>query len=189
MADQGAFSIEQLREMKNRPVPQDIAGQFHWLRHRLIAFVGGNVAIDTPVLVAAMDKRVVWLNLDEDLFWALNIDFDPLGLGRLFSMKHNCWEIETLPDDVVSPPGGNRLVAKYKSGEMIGVRFRELQGPDAVAFCPTAPRIEADKFPMTAVEVRLRLPGAGVSVRRELRVGRLSFSSNLIESSGAVIAL
>ena len=51
-ADAGAYSKEQLREFKRRVAEraEEVKGRFEWMRHSLLAVVGGNFYYETPVV-------------------------------------------------------------------------------------------------------------------------------------------
>ena len=53
MADAGAYTKEQLRQFKQEAgiqSAQELRGRFEWMRHSLLAVVGGNFYYETPVI-------------------------------------------------------------------------------------------------------------------------------------------
>ena len=74
-ADGGAWSHEQLHEMKNAaPSPDPLRGAFNWRREQLIVEASGNIAIATPVFLRIGDRDIVWLTTDDNGNEVLNLD-------------------------------------------------------------------------------------------------------------------
>jgi hypothetical protein len=55
-ADAGAFTVEQLKQMK-RMAAREVTGRFDWLRNEVLAIVGGNFYHETPVIFQYKEKK------------------------------------------------------------------------------------------------------------------------------------
>jgi hypothetical protein len=60
-ADAGAFTQDQLRELKQQGANQseDVRGRFDWLRRDLLAVVGGNMYYDTPIIFHLANQPII----------------------------------------------------------------------------------------------------------------------------------
>jgi hypothetical protein len=67
-ADSGAYTKEQLLEMKARGATanQEVHGRLEWMREELLTVVAGNFYYETPAPVRFRDRNVVGLSRDED---------------------------------------------------------------------------------------------------------------------------
>jgi hypothetical protein len=155
-ADAGAFTVEQLRGMK-QPSGSQVTGRFDWLRNEILAVVGGNFYHETPVIFEYKGEKAIWFERDADGNMLLNIRMvTGSGQPRL-SLRNNDWIVLGSPVDFESPPSGKRIHAKYDNGDTLTVEFFVL--PDLAATLkryPGAanPGLETISYPITAVEVQ-----------------------------------
>src|SRR5260221_10290048 len=66
-ADAKAFTVDQLRQFK-RDAPataKDVEGRFDWLRHRVLAVVGGNFYYENSVIFKYQNRPVIWFKRDD----------------------------------------------------------------------------------------------------------------------------
>ena len=130
-ADQGAFTIQQLRNMKKHPYLKEAGefpkGRFNWRREKLLLLAGGTWYINTPVILRIRGKDIIWFSKDKDGFDQLNLDiYDSKG-DVLLSMRDNDWLIHAPFDDMECPPSGNSLKLKVPSHDVwIDLRFSQV---------------------------------------------------------------
>ena len=160
-ADAGAFSVEQLKQMK-RPGAREVVGRFDWLRNEILAIVGGNFYHETPVIFQYKGEKAIWFERDSEGNMLLNIRMiTGSGQPRL-SLRNNDWMVLGKPVDFESPPSGKRIHAKYDNGDTLTIEFFVL--PDAKTTSKRYPRVrsaglETIRYPITAVEVQELIGG------------------------------
>src|SRR6266566_5587072 len=132
-ADGGAYTIEQLRGLKQKDKSKNIDidkenAEINWMRHDLLAVVGGNFYSKSPTLFQYDNNRVIWFERDEQGYLLLNIDLSPLTDKPRISMRNNYWG-ENLgnPIDFECPPSGKRILARYDNGDKLMIRFDEIK--------------------------------------------------------------
>ncbi|PLS85964.1 MAG: hypothetical protein CYG60_09755 [Actinobacteria bacterium] len=64
-----------MREFKQAGAdrPEEVRGRFEWMRHSLLAVVGGNFYYDTPIIFQYQGEPSIWFNRDEDGYLLLNV--------------------------------------------------------------------------------------------------------------------
>lgn len=127
-ADAAAFPAAQLREFKRRggagnPPPNATVS---WMRDDLIAFVGGIFYVDVTVAVQLGRHEVVSFNRDADGGILLNINVPSISGEPRLRMEDNFWIETGEPEDLECPPSGKAILATYKNGDRISIRFREV---------------------------------------------------------------
>lgn len=193
-ADSGAFTADHLRELKQKGRDQNepLHGQFNWMRESLLAVVGGSFYFEVPVAVEIGDTPIIWFSRDADQRLLVSINQPSVtGLPRM-QMVENYW-ITAGSDEVeiVCPPSGKLLHAKYPNGDEVKVQFRELLSLDDLDRIYPAPGLPKDvlkqfedagieppdmrrshgeaveragiTFPIAAVEITMEVAGAGLS--------------------------
>ena len=73
-ADNGAFTYEQLQALKSSGGDrrETVAGRFNWMRHEILARIGGNFYYRTPVILELGSMPCIWLSRDEQAFLMVN---------------------------------------------------------------------------------------------------------------------
>ena len=165
-ADAGAFSLNQLRELKKqgRARAAEVRGRFDWMRRELLAVVGGNFYYQTPVILEFRGESAIWFNRDDDGYLLLNVRVLTTSGQPRVRIEDNYWLPRGDPDDLVSPPSGKSLRIQYSNGDLLQVEFAEIMAPqDLVGRYPTA---DGDgfglPFPLTTVEVRQKVGGTNI---------------------------
>jgi hypothetical protein len=189
-ADGGAFTIEQLRELKRvgRDRSLALAGRFDWMREELLAVIGGNFFYRVPIAVRFGEHPVVWFNRragSNDLL--LNLVMPTVSGTPRMLMTDNEWVEASGTAEIVCPPSGHLVRAKYPGGDELRVRFRELPSIEELDRRYPPPKLPKDiqrrleaagiplpemttthaepvqrlgiSFPIAAVEVRLKIAG------------------------------
>lgn len=162
-ADAGAFTKEQLRELKlsaTRPMGV-IGGQFEWMRNRLLAIVGGNFYFETPVILEVRGKPVIWFRRDDNGYFLLNAQMLTTSKEPRARIQDNFWLSQTNPDDLECPPSGKLLKVKYSNGDELRIEFLELESGTVVE--KRYPGVMTDRwgieFPITGVEIHKKVGG------------------------------
>jgi hypothetical protein len=128
-ADAGAFTIDQLNELKclGRDRNQALGAKFNWMREELVAVVGGNFYVRTPIALQVRDVPVVWFNRDDEGRLLVNLQvLTTSGQPRL-AMIDNFWTTEGVDEqEIVCPPSGRLVSVKYPNGDALKVEFREV---------------------------------------------------------------
>ncbi|MEM1056744.1 MAG: hypothetical protein AAGI52_14575 [Bacteroidota bacterium] len=191
-ADAGAYTVDQLRGFKQNVCDEGIGGKFDWLRKEIVGVVGGGFFFDVREPLASERFPIVWFTVGSGGMRLLNIDMPSLsGLPR-FSMRENIWSLQGQPADFKCPPSGRLVELAYPNGDYLRVEFRVIESPDEVQSRYGHVEVEAwpVEYPVTTVEVRLKVGGGGIEVnQKEMRLGesviRMGYISGF--SKGVVI--
>jgi hypothetical protein len=185
-ADAGAFTQDQLRELKQQGANQseDVRGRFDWLRRDLLAVVGGNMYYDTPIIFHLDNQPIIWLTRDEDGYMMLNVDMLSTSGEPRMQMRDNFWLQRGAPLDLESPPNGKLLRVKYHNGDFLEVKFLKLDSASSAASRYTEWQVarlvqSGINFPITAVEVHNCVAGTDIEFGRR----GTSFGGGMITGS------
>lgn len=128
-ADADAFTTELLREMKRegRDRNKAIGARFNWMRDELLAVVGGNFYYETPIVVRVQHLPIVWFNRDPSGRLLVNLQLlSTSGQPRMVMMDNFWLTTGTDESEIVCPPSGRLVSAKYPNGDQLKVEFRQL---------------------------------------------------------------
>jgi hypothetical protein len=166
-ADAGAYTVEQLHALKARGRDQSVAlvGRFEWMRHRLLAVVGGTFYYETPIPVQLGERAVVEFRRDEQDLLLLNVSMPSTLPEPRMIIEDNFWIEVGQPEQLECPPSGRVVSVTYPNGDALRVEFLELSDVDALlrryehAELPRRllEEEEEDGFPVTAVDIRMRV--------------------------------
>lgn len=159
-ADNGAYTKEQLAELKKNPHKENlVAGRFDWRRNKLLAVVGGNFYYENPRILVIDGHDVVAVRRDDDGYLLLHVEMLSLSREERVILHDNCWENIGSPVDLVSPPNGRKLSVAYENGDQLSVEFLEIK--EANDFERKYDRVPyaALEFPLTVVEINCRIGG------------------------------
>lgn len=175
-ADNGAFTVEQLREMKARGRERWrlVQGRFNWRRNRLLSVVGASYFYETPVLLQIRDARVLWYERDKDSYMMLNFDIPTVSGMPRASMRNNEWINTGAETDLACPPSAKSLVLQYENGDRLGIEFLELATKDeAIKRFGAGISDLPIEYPVTTVDFDLVIAGSGLTLntRDALRIG------------------
>lgn len=162
-ADAGAYTIEQLRALKDSE-HRAPAGKFDWMRRELLVVVGGNFYHETPIAVQFRGEPVVWLNRDPEGNLLVNLAMLSASGEPRASMQDNFWTALGTPDDVECPPSGRKLKIQYSNDDQLGIEFFPVSSvTDITARYPGAGAEQwGIGYPITAVEVQMRVGGTPI---------------------------
>src|SRR3989442_14566184 len=165
-ADVGAFTKEQLHQFKRegRSRATEVRGRFDWMRHDLLAVVGGSFYHETPVIVQFRGEPMIWFNRDEDGYLLFNIRMLTRSGEPRLRLEDNFWVTSGSPTDFECPPSGRIIHAKYANGDEIRVEFLELASSAQAR--ERYPHARLDHWtwalPITAVEVEFTVGGTEI---------------------------
>lgn len=167
-ADGGAYTTEQLREMKalGAAANREVHGRLEWMREDLLTVVGGNFYYETPAPVRFRDRKVVGLSRDEHGQLLLETNMLSASQAPRMTIEENFWVIRGQPSDVECPPHGRLVCAEYPNGDRLRVEFV----PDLDASALAARYSDAglqrawNGFPdrITALEIQMRVGGTEI---------------------------
>lgn len=166
-ADAGAFTKDQLRAFKRSGAEhaEEVRGRFDWMRHNLLTVVGGNFFYETPDIFLFRGQRSIWLNRDEEGYLMLNVRMLTTSGESRMVIEDNFWLNRGDPEDLESPPSGKLLHVKYSNGDMLKVRFFELESVAATQkrYSEARPERWDVPYPIAAVEVQNRVGGTNIA--------------------------
>ena len=125
-ADHGAYTTEQLRDLKRAFDPAkrlDVRGRFDWMRRDLLAVVGGNFYYRCPVILKIGDRACIWFNRDEEGYLLLNFLMPTVTGEPRATIQGNYWTVTTRADEILCPPSGRLLQVSYPNGDLFKAEF------------------------------------------------------------------
>lgn len=160
-ADSGAFTREQLHDLKSIGATQNVSiqGRFNWMRNRLLAVVGGSFYYETPIIFQFRGEPAIWFNRDERGALLLNIRMLTVSGAPRMRIEDNFWLTRGEMTDLECPPSGRVLHAKYENSDELRIEFFELRtGQDLNDRYPDANSTHWKiDFPITVVEILERV--------------------------------
>lgn len=167
-ADAGAFTKEQLREFKlgGRNAATGLRGRLDWMRHDLLAVVGGNFYYEIPVVVQFRGQPTIWFNRDEDRYLLLNVRMLTASGQPRMRIEDNFWIERGDPEDIECPPSGKLIHVMYENEDKLRIEFSELKSADALRArypdaCVDCWQVS---FPMTAMELQMKVRGTDLEL-------------------------
>ncbi len=163
-ADYGAYTKEQLRHFKEQASNRfkKVRGKFEWMRHKLLAVVGGNFYYETPILFQYYKTPIIWFERDEQGYMLLNIDLLPLSSEPKLQMRNNIWQVYGNPDDIECPPSGKKIHIKYGSGDKVRIEFDDIESVSKFQKKYSAVPPSGIPFPLVTVEVHMAIGEANL---------------------------
>jgi len=194
MADAGAFTVEQLRELKEygRRHAGEVKGQFQWMRKNVLTVAGSIFGYETPILVEVAGQPVIWLNRDEEGYLLLNVNMLSISTEPRARIEDNMWITPPNPDDLESPPSGRLLQVKYSNGDMVKVEFFDLLSPEGAVL--RYPDAGADtwpvSYPILAAEVHMKVGGTNLEFGpRDTKIGTNVFRNLFMSHCGVGLSI
>jgi hypothetical protein len=173
-ADAGAFTLDQLRELKRsgRDRAEALAGRFNWMRDELLAVVGGSFYFGPLVALRVGEAPVVWFHRDARGRILVNLQMLTTSGQPRMLMLDNFWLTEGSDERTIeSPPSGRLLSATYPNGDRLKVAFREVSSmaeltdrysPDSPVTLRRLVRAADAGFPLTTVEITMNIAGTDI---------------------------
>jgi hypothetical protein len=169
-ADEGAFTIEQLRQIKGNGATNSmvrvIRESFNWRRQRILCIVGGNFLLDCLQLIWYRDQPCIWLTRDDESLLSINIRMLTTSPEPRLQIESNGWICSGVPQDLECPPSGKSLRVRYANGDELEVKFSSFE--NAVQFKKHFTQqnvihfLREISFPITAVEISGRVGGTSL---------------------------
>jgi hypothetical protein len=199
-ADAGTFTAEQLRELKHsgRDLNRPLGARFNWMRQELVAVIGGNFFVETPIAVRIYQYPIIWFNRDANNQLLINLKMPSASPGPRIAIEDNFWLTEGADErEIVCPPSGRLVEAKYSNGDYLKIEFREIESVDA--FDQRYPRSSgshreslagAVQLPIAVVEITMRAPGTGIDFTpAKTALGGLTMTGNWLRDCGVGIQI
>jgi hypothetical protein len=167
-ADHGAFTDDQLRELKRvgRSRALEIRGRFDWMRRDLLTVVDGKFFYQTPIIFQISDIPCIWFDRDENGYLLLNFKMPTISGHPHAQVDQNFWSITPDVSEVVCPPNGRLIEVNYSNGDKFRIEFRDIASPEELSerypeagTRPWSGRIE---FPIVLVEVSETVAGTEI---------------------------
>jgi hypothetical protein len=152
-ADAGAFTKEQLKELKSNPYALTVKGKFDWMRRKILLATGSGYYVDPYVVLRVKGENIISFTRDSSNFFLINIKLPNSDGSLKFTMEENMWLINEKPEDLISPPSGKYLKVKYKSGDKVEITFFELATDSDFKDKYGVEFPAKTIFPITAVEI------------------------------------
>ncbi len=192
-ADNGAFTIDQLRALKRSPdgSAAAVAGRFNWMRQEVLVRVGGNFYYRTPVVFELGSMPCIWLSRDEQQNLMVNFRMPTTSGCPRASIIDNFWSVPTDVDELVCPPMGRLIEVAYNNGDKFKAEFFEVV--DLAALRTKYPRwsgagSEDLPFPLTVAEVWETAGGTDLEFGpNQSQVGGVAMSECFMSNCGAGI--
>jgi len=167
LADAGTWTDDQLRTFKSAAsgTLAELFGRFEWMRHDVIALIGGNFYADTPRMVSYRDEPVIWYERDEHSHVLLNVRMLTASGEPRAELRNNDWIVVGSPTDVESPPGGRTLRVRYENGDDLMVAFWEAATLEAFRDRYKLPESDAYAelpFPLLVTEIQMTVADGGI---------------------------
>lgn len=164
-ADGGAFTKEQLRELKKSPInSDDVKGKFQWRRNNIMAKIGGTYSFNNKVELQFNRIPIIWFETDNAGYKLLNVNlFEPNG-KQLIKIENNNWIVKRNIKDISCPPSGKELKIYFNSGDNIRLTWREVAENKYLddLFGDLSKEFRSEitseiKFPFTEFEILMKL--------------------------------
>jgi hypothetical protein len=194
-ADAGAFTDDQVREMKRSggERAQLIEGRFDWRRKEVLVIVGGNFYLRTNVILELGGIPFISLSRDPGGYVLLNFTMPTVSGEPRAQVFENFWTVPPGVNDFECPPSGRSIRVWYGNGDELRVDFFEIGDGSAFAHrYPEASMVGSEisgEFPMTGLEVSEKTPGSPIEFSADqTKVGNLFITGSLMVDVGVAIS-
>ncbi len=156
-ADFGAFTKEQLFDFKSNAQKNSslIKGKFNWMRHKILAIIGGNYYYETPIIFQYKKKPVIWFERDLNNYLLLNLHMLTTSCEPRAYIRNNEWFNTGYEEDIECSPTAKKLKIRYSNGDFIGIEFSEIEDIKNLENKYPSANIEYSRlsFPITTLEI------------------------------------
>lgn len=131
-ADGGAFTDDQLRDMKRNPFLRGdrVEGRNDWLRRNTVLRAGTNTFVNIASLVTVDGQKVIWFDRGPQGYLQLSMNIGDAQGNPLFVMENNDWMVSGPLNDLEAKPRGRELIVKSQSdGFWMKLGFKDLDEP------------------------------------------------------------
>lgn len=193
MADAGAFTIDQLTDLKSSAPAREVAGRFEWMRAEVVILAGSNLFLNTATVLELNGQPAIWLERDAFGHVMLNVVMQTLSGQPRLVIANNDWISTGEPLDLVSPTSGKQVAASYANGDSISVTFSTFgsaQGFESQHHRTWPYTFTADvRWPITLIEIGYVLAGTGISFTPTNAFAGGQFTDCAFQGGGTAIAL
>lgn len=193
-ADYGAYTKDQLHHFKEQASNRfrKVRGTFDWMRHKLLAVVGGNFYYETPILFQYYGTPIIWFERDQQEHLLLNIDLLAISSKLMLQMRNNIWQVYGNPDDIECPPSGKKIHVKYESGDNVRIEFVDVESASKFqrkySDAPAPP--VGIHFPLVIVEVGMTIGEANLQFGpKKTLLNTNTYSGNWVKNAPAALWL
>jgi hypothetical protein len=181
-ADNGAFTDDQLRELKRvgRARAREVRGRFNWMRQDLLVVAGGSFYYEQPVIFEINETKCIWFDRDDEGYLQLNFRMPTVAGRPRAEIEDNFWRVPPSVDEVVCPPSGRLVEVSYGNGDKFRAEFFSIESPDGLDSrypqANTRSWSSQLQFPITAVELWETAEGTPIEFGpRSSRLGGITF--------------
>jgi hypothetical protein len=166
-ADNGAFTDDQLRELKRkgRERSSEIRGRFNWMRQELLVVAGGQFFYEVETILEVGGVKCIWFDRDEEGYLQLSFRMPagPTGEHRAV-IEQNFWRVPPAIQEIICPPSGRLVEVFYHNGDKFRAEFFNVASFGALA--ARYPHLQSwprsIPFPLTVVELWETAAGASI---------------------------
>lgn len=182
-AGAGAFTLEQLREMKASPYAKTaaVSGRFDWRRNQIVAVIGGNFYVETPTMVQVGDQPAVTQRRDDQGILQLSLDMVTTTSDPRLRMVDHEWYLIGSPIEFDSPVSGKRIHALYGNGDELTIDFWEAKNVqqvlDRYSYLDVTVPPNWLAYPLTFAEIQMHIGGTTLGfTKASTETGNVSVS-------------
>lgn len=189
-ADYGAYTKDQLRQFKEQASNRfrKVRGKFEWMRHKLLAVVGGNFYYETAIVFQYYETPIIWFERNEQGYLLLNIDLHSVTSNLQLQMRNNIWQVYGNPDDIECPPSGKKIHVKYENGDSVRIEFVNIESVSK--FQKKYSSTPGIHFPLVIVEVHMTIGEANLQFGpKETILASNTYSGNRVENYPVALLL
>ena len=195
-ADNGAFTDDQLRELKGGGGAHSdpVHGRFEWLRQDVLVRVGGSFFYQTPVIFQLGSVPCIWLSRDDRDHLMINFRM-PTTSGRpRASIIDNFWSIPRDVEEISCPPMGRVIEVAYQNGDKFRAEFFNMNDVEALKARYPKTNVEGWRlevpFPITVVEVWETAAGTQIEFGpNNLRIGHIVWTEGFVGNCQSAIKM
>jgi len=128
-ADAGAYTVEQVQEMKSRGCTDEVRGRFQWLRSQLVMEIGSNYLVNQLGVYRVNGVPILWFSRDPAGYLRLNLSWLRPD-ARVRIEEHDFVDLSGAVD-VECPPSGKLLSVTYPDDDRLRIEFAEFTDADS----------------------------------------------------------
>jgi hypothetical protein len=132
-ADRNAYSISQLKKLKEFPYLRDKnpVGDFSWKREKLVVRCGSNISFNCAIILQHNNIDVLYLSKDDEGNEVLNINYVGSDGEPILSMRNNNWVIHKKLSDLDCKTSGGEIRLKLENASpYFRIKFKAIEKID-----------------------------------------------------------
>lgn len=189
-ADGGAFTQDQLRELKTRS-RNKMRGGFAWMRQRLFVCIGAFLVEEPKTVLAWREHPVVWVSRDPDGYLRLSVQLPTYDDAPRFRMIDNVFMEVGAPEFLRAPPQGRSIHVRYPNRDELKIEFGNVKHADLLKeHADSAEGITPTDDDVTVATVEVVVGGRRLRIARDgLVLGRTSLRTGYARSPDIAVHL